>query len=102
MKRAVPVLSVLALSGALLLTGCQSNSQRCVNGKCHVTVTGDGQTLSVKEVDVAVTRITDEGMTVSVDGSAPARIGRGESARVASVMIKVTSIDGRTVKFDLE
>ncbi|MBO2458269.1 hypothetical protein [Actinomadura violacea] len=102
MKRAASVLSVLALGGALLLTGCQSNSQRCVNGKCHVTVSGAGQTISVNDIDVVVSRISDGGMTVSADGSAPARVGNGERAQVGPVTIKVTSIDGQTVKFDLE
>ncbi|NKZ03504.1 hypothetical protein [Actinomadura latina] len=102
MKRAVPVLSVAALGGVLLLSGCQSNTHSCVNGKCHVTVTGAGQTVEVNDVDVTVSQISDQGMTVSADGSAPAVIPNGERARVGSVSITVTSIEGQKVKFDLE
>ncbi|MFA1541413.1 hypothetical protein [Actinomadura monticuli] len=101
MKRAVPVLSVLALGGVLLLSGCQSNSQRCVNGKCHVTVNGAGQTVEVNDVDVTVSQISDQGMTVSAGGSAPATIATGQGAQVGPVSIRVTSIEGQKVKFDL-
>ncbi|WP_433475934.1 hypothetical protein ACQPZP_02165 [Spirillospora sp. CA-142024] len=100
-KRSVPVLSVLALGGVLLVTGCQSNSHSCVNGKCHVTVSGAGQTVEVNDVDVTVSQINAQGMTVSAGGSAPTTIGNGESSQVGPVMIKVTSIDGQKVKFDL-
>lgn len=101
MKRSVPVLSVLVLGGALLVTGCQSNSYSCKNGACHVTVNGAGQTVEVNDVDVTVSRISGEGMTVSAAGSAPTTLGRGESSQVGPVMIKVVSIDGQKVKFDL-
>lgn len=102
MKRAVPVISALAIGGVLLLSGCQSYTQRCVNGKCSVTVTGAGQTVEVNDVDVTVSGISDEGMTVSAGGSAPATIANGESAQVGPVSIRVTSIEGQKVKFDLE
>ncbi|MFB4305316.1 hypothetical protein [Actinomadura sp. GTD37] len=102
MKRAVPVLSVLAVGGALLLSGCQSNTHSCVNGKCHVTVSGAGQTVEVNDVDVTVSQISSGGMTVSAAGSAPATIANGESSQVGPVTIRVTSIDGQKVKFDLE
>jgi uncharacterized protein YggE len=101
-KRAVPVISVLAVGGVLLLSGCQSTSHRCVNGKCHVTVSGAGQTVEVNDVDVTVSQISTEGMTVSAGGSAPAVIANGERAQVGPVSIRVTSIDGQKVKFDLE
>ncbi|GAA1884308.1 hypothetical protein [Actinomadura bangladeshensis] len=102
MKRTVPVLAVLAVGGVLLLSGCQSYTQRCVNGTCHVTVTGAGQTLEINDVDVTVSGISDEGVTVSAGGSAPAVIANGESAQVGPVSIRVTSIEGQKVKFDLE
>jgi type 1 fimbria pilin len=98
----VPVISVLAVGGVLLLSGCQSTSHRCVNGKCHVTVSGAGQTVEVNDVDVTVSQISTEGMTVSAGGSAPAVIANGECAQVGPVSIRVTSIDGQKVKFDLE
>ncbi|GAA1791002.1 hypothetical protein [Actinomadura chokoriensis] len=98
----MPVLAVLAAGGVLLLSGCQSHTQRCVNGKCHVTVSGAGQTLEVNDVDVTVSQISTEGVTVSAGGSAPAVIANGESAQVGPVSIRVTSIEGQKVKFDLE
>ncbi|SPT52056.1 hypothetical protein [Actinomadura madurae] len=101
MKRSASVLSVLAVGGALLITGCQSNSHSCVNGKCHVTVNGAGQTVEINDVDVTVSEISAQGMTVSAGGSAPATIGNGQSSRVGPVTITITSIEGEKVKFDL-
>jgi hypothetical protein len=92
---------VAVLAGGLLLTGCQSNSQSCRNGKCHVTVTGAGQTVEVNDVDLTVSAISDQGMTVSAGGSAQKTIGNGQSSQVGPVTITVTSIDGDKVKFDL-
>lgn len=102
MNRAVPVLSVLALAGGLLLTGCEASSHSCVNGKCHVTINGTGNTFDIMDVDIRVTEISGQSMSVTANGSDPARISVGESSQVGPVKIKVTSIDGRTVKFDLE
>ncbi|MFI0406288.1 hypothetical protein [Actinomadura sp. 3N508] len=85
----------------LLLSGCQSNSYSCRNGQCHVTVSGAGQSIEVNDLDVTVSEITAEGMTVSAGGSAPATIAVGESAQVGGVTIKVTSVEGDKVKFDL-
>ncbi|MEO3828248.1 hypothetical protein [Actinomadura sp. B10D3] len=101
MKRSASVLSVLAVGGALLITGCQSNSHTCVNGKCHVTVNGAGQTVEVNDVDVTVSQISAQGATVSAGGSAPATIQNGNTAQVGPVTIKITSIEGEKVKFDL-
>lgn len=100
--RTVPVLAALALGGGLILSGCQSSSQSCVNGQCHVTVTGAGQTVEVNDVNVTVSEISGSGMTVSVDGSTAATIGVGQSAQVGKAMIRVTSADGKKVKFDLQ
>ena len=102
MKRAVPVLSVLAVGGVLLLSGCQSNTHSCTNGRCHVTVTGAGQTLEVNDIDVTVSQISADGMTVSAGGSAPATIANGQTAQVGPVTIRVTSVEGDKVKFDLQ
>lgn len=101
-KRAVPVLAALAAGGVLVLGGCQSNSHSCVNGKCHVTVTGAGQTVEVNDVDVTVSQISGRGVTVSAGGSAPATIATGQRAQVGPVTITVTSIEGEKVKFDLQ
>jgi uncharacterized protein YcfL len=100
-KRSASVLSVLAVGGALLITGCQSNSHTCVNGKCHVTVNGAGQTVEINDVDVTVSEISARGATVSAAGSAPATIGNGQSSQVGPVTIAVTSIEGEKVEFDL-
>ncbi|WP_067797825.1 hypothetical protein [Actinomadura formosensis] len=102
MKRSGLVLSLAALGGVLLLTGCQTNSHSCVNGKCHVTVNGAGQTVEVDDVDVTVSQISERGMTVSAGGSAPTTIGNGQRSRVGPVTITVTSVEGQKVKFDLE
>ncbi|MFI0482713.1 hypothetical protein [Actinomadura sp. 9N215] len=91
----------LVLGGALLVSGCQSNSYSCKNGQCHVTVSGAGQTIEINEMNVTVSAITDQGMTVSAGGSAPATIAVGESAQVGGVKIEVTSVEGEKVKFDL-
>ncbi|WP_141579301.1 hypothetical protein [Actinomadura sp. WMMA1423] len=100
MKRSA-VLSVLALGGALALTGCQSNSYSCKNGQCHVTVSGAGQSIEVSDVDLSISEIGDGGMTVSADGSAPTRAPVGRTVQVGQVQIKVTSVDGQKVKFDM-
>ncbi|NVI88445.1 hypothetical protein [Actinomadura sp. BRA 177] len=103
MKRAVPVLiSVFALGGALTLSGCEVSSHSCVNGRCHVTVSGTGKTFDINDVDVKVTEISGAWVSVTANGSAPTRISVGDSSRVGPVTIKVTSIKGQTVKFDME
>lgn len=102
MKRSVPVVSVLALGGALVLGGCQSNSYSCVGGECHVTVDGAGQTLEIHDVSVTVSDISPRGITVSAGGSPPTKVWEDQHARVGPVWIKVTSIDGKKVKFDLQ
>ncbi|WP_171064288.1 hypothetical protein [Actinomadura soli] len=101
MLRSVPIVAGLTLGAALLVTGCQSNSYSCRNGQCHVTVSGAGQTMEVNNVNVTVSAITAEGMTVSAGGSAPTTIAVGESAQVGGVTIEVTSVEGEKVKFDL-
>ncbi|MGH8964597.1 MAG: hypothetical protein ACRDXB_04600 [Actinomycetes bacterium] len=101
MFRSVPVVVVLALGGALLVSGCQSNSYSCRNGQCHVTVSGAGQTIEINDTNVTVSAITEQGMTVSAGGSAPETIAVGESAQVGGVKIEVTSVEGEKVKFDL-
>ncbi|QKW39703.1 hypothetical protein HUT06_41450 [Actinomadura sp. NAK00032] len=101
MKRAVPVLAALAAGGVLVLGGCQSNSHSCVNGECHVTVTGAGQTVEVNDVDVTVSQISGQGVTISANGSTPTTLANGQRARVGPVTITVTSIENDKVKFDL-
>ncbi|WUH99065.1 hypothetical protein OHR68_37080 [Spirillospora sp. NBC_00431] len=91
----------LIIGGALLVSGCQSNSYSCRNGECHVTVSGAGQTIEVNDIDVTVSAITADGMTVSAGGSAPTKIALGESAQVGGARITVTSVQGEKVKFDL-
>jgi hypothetical protein len=95
-------MAVLALGAALLLGGCQSNSHTCTNGRCHVTVSGAGQTVEVDDNDVTVSDIAGDAMTVQVGGSAPTVIRVGQSSQVGPVTIKVTSVDGDKVKFDLQ
>ncbi|TDD30165.1 hypothetical protein E1287_29770 [Actinomadura sp. KC06] len=101
MFRSVPVVAGLALGAALLVSGCQGNSYSCMHDKCHVTVSGAGQTIEVKDLNVTVSEITAQGMTVSAGGSAPTKVAVGESAQVGGVTIKVTSVEGEQVKFDL-
>ncbi|MES9537967.1 MULTISPECIES: hypothetical protein [unclassified Actinomadura] len=95
------VLPVLALGGALALTGCQSNSYSCKNGSCHVTVSGAGQSIEVSDVDLSITQIGGDGMTVSADGSPPTKAPVGKTVQVGQVRIRVTSVDGQKVKFDM-
>ena len=104
MHRSVPVLTVLALGGALLLDGCRYpySSYSCHYRRCHVTVHGAGQTVDVNGVKLTVSKISIQGMTVAVGGSAPTVIGVGQSTRVRRVTIKVTSADNDKVKFDIE
>ncbi|TMQ99996.1 hypothetical protein ETD83_17670 [Actinomadura soli] len=64
-------------------------------------MSGAGQTMEVNNVNVTVSAITAEGMTVSAGGSAPTTIAVGESAQVGGVTIEVTSVEGEKVKFDL-
>ncbi|MGH3238753.1 MAG: hypothetical protein ACRDNL_00130 [Spirillospora sp.] len=101
MFRSVPVVAGLVIGGALLVSGCQSHSYSCKNGQCHVTVSGAGQTIEVNDINVTVSAITADGMTVSAGGSAPTRIAVGESAQVGGARIVVTSVEGEKVKFDL-
>ncbi|TYK46732.1 hypothetical protein [Actinomadura decatromicini] len=101
MVRSASFVAVLALGGALLVSGCQSNSYSCKNGVCHVTVSGAGQTVDLDDSKVTVSEIGDRGVTVSADGSAPTTIAVGDTARIGRVQITVTSIDGEKVKFDL-
>ncbi|RKS79717.1 hypothetical protein BZB76_1194 [Actinomadura pelletieri DSM 43383] len=101
MVRRVSLAAVVALGGTLLLSGCQSNSYTCVNGECHVTVTGSGQSIEVNDIDLTVSEITDQGMTISAEGSAPMPIAVGQRVRVGPAEITVTSVEGDKVKFDL-
>lgn len=101
MKRSTPFLIVGTLAAGLLLTGCQGSSHSCVNGKCHVTVTGTGQNIEVDDFDMTVTRIGTGEMTISVEGSQPVTIKKGERGQVGPVSIQVTSVDGDKVKFDV-
>ncbi|WP_433466449.1 hypothetical protein [Spirillospora sp. CA-128828] len=102
MHRSVPVLTVLAFGGALLLGGCQYSSYTCHHHRCHVTVSGAGQKLEVGGTTVTVSQISSQGMTVAADGSAPTAIGVGQSIHLGHVTIKVTSADHDKVKFDIE
>ncbi|TDC95700.1 hypothetical protein [Actinomadura sp. 7K507] len=102
MLRSAPVLSAIVLGGALLVSGCQSNSYSCSNGECHVTVSGAGQTIEINDLNVTVSQIGDGGMTVSAGGSAPTEIPVGQRAQVGGVQIEVTSVKGQEVKFDVK
>ncbi len=99
MSRSVHGLAALALGGALVLTGC--NSYSCKNDECHVTVSGADQILEVNGLDVRVIDIGDAGVTLSVQGSRPAKIPVGETAQVGPVQIRVTSVEGNKAKFDM-
>lgn len=99
--RSVPILAVLALAGALLVTGCESTQYSCRGGECHVTVSGGTKGMDVGDHDVTVSGISDAGATFSVDGSSPRTIPVGETARVGGAEITVTSAEGQKVKFDL-
>lgn len=101
MPRSVAILAVVMTGGVLALSACQSNSYSCRNGECHVTVSGAGQTLEINDLNVTVSEISDRGMTVSAGGSAPTEIPVGQTAQVGGVQIRVTSVDGQKVKFDL-
>ncbi|WP_147339668.1 LPS-assembly lipoprotein LptE [Actinomadura spongiicola] len=103
MVRRVSLAAVVALGGTLLLSGCQtvSSSYACSNGECHVTVTGSDQSIEVNDIDLTVSTITAQGMTISVEGSSPTTIAVGRRARVGAVEITVTSVKGDEVKFDL-
>lgn len=102
MIRSVPAIAALALGGALLIRGCEVTSHSCRGGECHVTVNGTGKMLDIMDRDVKVTEISDTWMAVSVDRSRPTKISVGQTAEVGPVVIKVTSIKGETVKFDME
>lgn len=101
MIRPFRAVAALALGATLVLTGCQVNSHTCRNTECHVTTTGTGNTLNVNDWDVRVTRIWDNSATFTVDRSRSVRIPVGHSARVGNASIRVTSIEGETVKFDI-
>lgn len=102
MTRPVPVVAALALGAALLLGGCEHNSWSCWGGGCHVTVNGTQNRLDIGEYFVTVSKITDRSATFSIDDSRPVEIPVGGTARVGDAKIKVTSIKGDTLKFDME
>lgn len=102
MTRSVPALAALALGAALLLGGCDHTSFSCRGGECHVTVNGAKDRLDVGEYYVTVSEISEKSATFSIDGSRPVEIPVGATARVGDAEIKVTSIKGQVVKFDME
>jgi hypothetical protein len=102
MIRPLHAVAALVLGAALVLTGCQVNSHTCRNGECHVTTTGTGNTLDIMNWDVRVTEISGDSATFTVDHSPPVRIAVGRSERVGAAKIRVTSIEGETLKFDVK
>ena len=100
MTRPFSAVAALALGAALVLTGCQVNSHTCRGTECHVTTTGTS-TLDVNDRDVRVTKIAANSATFRVDRSREVRIPVGHTARVGDARIRVTSIEGETVKFDI-
>lgn len=105
MMRSLPTAAAVALGAGLLLAGCQSQSHSCTNSGCHVTVSGAGQTVELDspkgEVDVTVTAIEADSVTMSAGGAGAVEIADGASAQVGPVTVKITSIEGDTVKFDV-
>ncbi|WP_395109360.1 hypothetical protein [Actinomadura sp. SCN-SB] len=101
MYRRVSILAALTLAAVPLLGACQSSSYSCSGGVCHVTVKGAGQTLELNHNYLTVTEISGDAMTVRIGTSDTVTIARGQSSQVGPVTIKVTSVDGDEVKFDL-
>ncbi|GAA0583009.1 hypothetical protein [Actinomadura livida] len=102
MTRPFHAVAVLMLGATLVLTGCQVNSHTCRGGECHVTTTGTGKTQSIDQWDVKITEIYADSAVFSVDRSRGVRIQVGRSVRVRDARITVTSIEGETVKYDIE
>ncbi|WP_285698842.1 hypothetical protein [Actinomadura sp. NBRC 104412] len=101
MYRRVSILAALTLAAVPLLGACRGNSYSCSGGVCHVTVNGAGQTLELKDNYITVTRISGDAMTVRMGTSGTVTIAEGQSSQVGPVTIKVTSVNGDEVKFDL-
>ena len=101
MFRSLPIVVALAVGGALLVSGCQSNTYKCTNGECHVTVTGSGQDIEINNKKISIVEISGSGLTVALDGGQPTTIETGQTAQVGGAEITVTSVDGDKVKFDL-
>lgn len=101
MVRSAPLVAVLALTGSLLITGCQSTSYSCRGGECHVTVNGAPNDLEINDRTITVSEVSGSDATFSIDGSPAQTIPVGGTARVGAAEITVTSIKDQEVKFDL-
>lgn len=94
------IAAVTALAAALTLTGCQSNSQRCLNKTCHVTVKGEGQTFEVHDYDLRVEQITTDSVLIQVEGAPLTPLKVGSRTALGPLTIQVTSISEDSVTFD--
>lgn len=100
MKRNAPTLTALCLAAALPLTACQSHTQSCFNGTCHVTVKGAGQTIEVNDYDVRIREIGPDTVRLQVEGTPTVTLKTGSRTPLGPLTIQVTSIEENTVKFD--
>lgn len=89
-----------ALIAATLTAGCTVTTQSCHNGRCAVSLQGDGAdtTLSLNgRVRVELRSVSGGRATVAVGGE-PVTLGAGESAAAGGVRVRCTSVDGDEVK----
>lgn len=101
MRRTAPLAATACLTAMLALTGCQSHTQTCVNGVCHVTVNGAAQTVEVDDHDLSILSIDGDRVRIGVDGNTVSVLKVGQPTRLGPVTITVTSIKNDTVKFDV-
>ncbi|SEF84050.1 hypothetical protein SAMN04489712_102229 [Thermomonospora echinospora] len=101
MKRTAPLAVTACLAAVLSLTGCQSHTQSCRNGTCHVTVNGAGQTIEVNDYDLRIISIGADSVRMQAEGGATATLKVGARERLGPITIKVTSVGDDSVKFDV-
>jgi len=99
-RLAAPVVVVTVLAAAVV--GCSSTDYSCSNGRCDVSLSGDGATTEVADnVEVVLVGADDESADLSIAGRSVS-CAEGETADVSGIGVTCVSVNDGEVDLTLE